>query len=922
MLRCLYQPFAKEIPVPTVPKLLVDEPATRDILGGAHQRIAQTIASLILTSEGGQTIRLDGTWGSGKSTVVRLLTDALEQHRNSGQSTTCPDGEIAVYLYDAWVHSGDPMRRAFFAGLVSKLASAGWLGEEKGPIGLGHWKERLDRLSRRFKTTHKKSLPVFSTPAKVVLSGLIGLGVVSPFFAVLEKRLAAHLHTIPLIAFTISVAFAIFAGLHLLSDKAMGLVIRRSSDDETVELREEPEPTSIEFQEAFGQLMDAVLSPSERKLVIVVDNLDRIEAIETQSAWALLRSFLDNPEFSRTAWFRKLWVIVPVADENKLKRSAANGGVVSSSDAQESGPSFFEKVFQIRLSLPPLMLHSWKNFLHQSLTKAFGEDITGEFEEILRLYEDSRAAQVTPRAIVSFVNELVIARLEWQDKVTLSALAAFILYGSQFPAADNSLPKSVTKVLRQPDLADVFAMLHHRANTPSEASYITVLPQLEAALDASDSERIEQLFRNSPATAHVLDRFIREGIPELASQQGRLLQATRALLPFVTSLSEGAKDRVKLSVTTISHLRSNVIAAFADSRSLRLNIPELGLGLQALLDLSLDRVETAQLILHTLRAIVVASADSKEYLDNAVNKQLDTWSSNLRDCLSLPEVQALTRASDFEKVVLPIDSEVWSQLCARYIHSEDSWVLDCCTSRGGWTSDLDWLRSQASSGFSNDAQCLLTHYRRTGREDFVDELGASVISYAQDAKADIGIVLKSSLFLFEADRVRAKSYLKELSSTTFPLALALYASNNSHLEALAATIYLVIFSNDGELGFRATGNTTPDTQKNGMKGLNVFKMYTSGQMGTDKHRAEIFSRVLRQMGAYDVLDVWAEKWGINGLVKAVVEALAASVNSLPGSLARDDTTTSQENWFRNEKLHREFRDAIERYSKGMLEAVT
>lgn len=897
----------------TVPKLLIDEPATRDILGGAHQRIAQTIASLVLTSEGGQTIRLDGTWGSGKSTIVKLLVDALEQHRGSSHANGQSDEDIAVFMYDAWVHSGDPMRRSFFAGLVSKISGAGWLSEGTDSASRGYWKERIDRLSRRFKTTHKRSSPVFSTPTKLVLSGLIGLGVVSPFVATLEKRLADHLHTLPLVAFTVLLAGIAFAGLHLLSDKAMGLVIRRSSEDETVDVREEPEPTSIEFQEAFGELMDAVLSRTGRKLVIVVDNLDRIEAAETKSAWTLLRSFLDNPEFSKRAWFRKLWVIVPVADENKLKASVANRHGSNTSDAQ-NGPSFFEKVFQIRLSLPPLMLHSWKNFLHHSLTSAFGEDISGEYEDILRLYEDSRAAHVTPRAIVSFVNDLVVARLDWQDKVALSILAAYILYGSQFPAADNSLPKSVTTILRQSDLAGQFAMLHHRANSLSEASYITVLPQLEAALDASDSERISLLVQSSPATEHILDRFIREGIPGLASQQGRLLQATRALIPLV-SPPESVRNEVKLSATTVAHLRSNVLSAFAESRSLRLNIPDLKLGLQALLDLSPNRVETAQLILHMLRAIAVASADSKEYLNNAVANQFDTWSSNLRDCLTLIEVRVLTSKSDFENIVLPIDSESWAQLCARYVNSEDEWILNRCTSRGGWTSDLDWLRSQMSSGFSDAAQSLLTHHRRQGRDDFFDELAAAAVGFAQDAKADIDAVVKAALFLFQADRVRARPYVKEISFTTLPIAVTRYANGNDFAEALAATIYLVIFSNDGEIGFRTSGGLTSDAQKQGMNGLNLFKMYTGGQLGLDKPRAEIFGRVLRQMNAFEVLDTCAEKWGVNKFVKEIVAALAADVNSSPSSLT-GDAPHAWESWFRNDSLRLEFQKANALYSNS------
>jgi predicted KAP-like P-loop ATPase len=82
--------------------LLDDLPAKVDAFG-AHARIAQSIRELIATEPGGKAIALVGSWGGGKSTVINLLR-AGEESKADG---------LAVFVFDAWVHEGDPLRRTF-----------------------------------------------------------------------------------------------------------------------------------------------------------------------------------------------------------------------------------------------------------------------------------------------------------------------------------------------------------------------------------------------------------------------------------------------------------------------------------------------------------------------------------------------------------------------------------------------------------------------------------------------------------------------------------------------------------------------------------------------------------------------------------------------------------------------------------------
>ena len=90
--------------------LLRDDPATEDEFG-THGDIASLIRDEILHSEEGRSLAVVGDWGSGKSTVVRLLR-RLEQEK---------DHSAHVFIYDAWAHQGDPLRRAFLDDLTQFL---------------------------------------------------------------------------------------------------------------------------------------------------------------------------------------------------------------------------------------------------------------------------------------------------------------------------------------------------------------------------------------------------------------------------------------------------------------------------------------------------------------------------------------------------------------------------------------------------------------------------------------------------------------------------------------------------------------------------------------------------------------------------------------------------------------------------------
>ena len=493
--------------------LLDDLPASSDAFGtdddiGPHQRVADAISDLIESAEvGGKAIGLEGGWGSGKSTVVRLLSDRFDD-----------DDDFAVMLFDAWAHEGDPLRRTFIESSVSKLCERGWADKES-------WNKKVEELAKRRKETSTKITPKPTKLGKAMAISLLlvplgtallsggfrqtvnfGFGLppnwffclglhlaLSPIWVLAYRWLQLRFKVESLLPWLIPIgamflaegnsrgvwfwgpslncAFCIGLALTIwpiwdwgnrfrnvesdadnvaLEESDWAFLLSRAINQTKTETIESANPTSIEFDRYFSQLMAESLSTNQsRKMVLVLDNLDRVDADTALSIWGTLQTFLHIRDRDADQWYKQLWVIVPydpirlrklwnLKDEESTQEQNVDN---ETSEFRRTTESFLDKSFQIRFHVSPPVLSDWKLFLYDLVDRALPRH-ADDRHMIYRVFDRYRAQDSdppTPRELKLFVNQIGAIHRQWKHEFPLEHVAFFVLARKKQPRIVDAL---------------------------------------------------------------------------------------------------------------------------------------------------------------------------------------------------------------------------------------------------------------------------------------------------------------------------------------------------------------------------------------------------------------------------------------------------------------------------------------------------
>lgn len=486
----------KAVACPT--RLIPDQVATKDAF--QHKAVALAIADMILHEDGGGAIALTGAWGSGKSTVVRFLKAELKG------SSPC----TGTFIFDAWAHQGDPLRRTFLEKLIR------WCNDQT-PRWTQHpddWESKIEELARRKETTNSTVSPNLTIAGAI---GAISLLLVPLAVQMYLKNTYAEHRPWDTTGLVFSVLPAALAALVLIwwfmtqswrqkkDRRSIPSFISTGTESTTTsETSKTADPTSVEFEKHYRKLLTEAMAGNDRRLVIVVDNLDRITHDDARSIWATLRVFFDPSVDGSAGWHKRVWILVPFDPEaiNDLWEVALEN---NESRARMSR-HFLEKTFHASFRVPPIILSNWENFLLTQLRSAFpsSNHTDDEFHTIFRLYDQLKPTDngpTTPRNLKLFVNRVGALHRQWQDTIPLTQQAAFalisdgkpeavldILLGSDAPQFPPTTTQKLNGLL-DPEWQRNLAALYFNL-PPAAATEALLSPRIHKALNDGDAEAL------------------------------------------------------------------------------------------------------------------------------------------------------------------------------------------------------------------------------------------------------------------------------------------------------------------------------------------------------------------------------------------------------------------------------------------------
>ena len=524
-------------------RFIPDVPAEDDFFR-SHTRIAEAIVSAIEDNPEIKVVGLLGRWGSGKSTVAEKVIETLEAR----------DGDVfRVFLYDAWMHQSDPLRRSFLEEMILRLWRRGVLTQR--------WVRRIKRLSTPVEDIRTIETPELSKDARWVgLSllavpagvGLIGYDTLDAAFG--DDASSLGLMTVitggALILTPVLTWWAVYLwrrpwrtvfslGLRrwdfwrdLDEDGEPRKTFQLFTDGQARSTRTQTfrsiEPTSLEFGREFQRAMRAVQEAGHR-LVIVIDNLDRVAEGEALAMWATIRSFFhtaDDTEHGRHEPVHPT-VILPI-DRHAVEALFSGTDEASKAQGKERARSFMDKTFDVTFEVTEPVRSDWREFLQTQMKWMFQEAYQDRWGFWTRRLFESRLERlqaaagektpkpsaVTPREINKLLNRIGALYLQWsRSNIPVEVMALYVIRRDEIDGGLLEFLQSADAEIEDvaPDWARQLAALHYGVE-PEVAGQVLLGEPIRQAILRRDEAAVPGLAA-VPGFGETLE-FITEALPD------------------------------------------------------------------------------------------------------------------------------------------------------------------------------------------------------------------------------------------------------------------------------------------------------------------------------------------------------------------------------------------------------------------------
>lgn len=343
-----------------VPAVLDREIETSEADAFGHRHFAAVLRGLIESKDIQPpfSIGLLGTWGSGKSSIKSIYESSLADSV-AGDSSQRP---VMPITFNAWRFGGEDIKRALLREVYLEL------GGDRNELD-----EALFRHVQRSQPQRREFVEMFKDAfdqwgwtlcqALFVVLVVVGTAAATIRFTGLSSD--------QVIGWILGASVVVAGALaKFLLDAS------RITRHANVTRIEPPKSSAHEYEDLLLAQIDKFKRKAGKhceRLVIFVDDLDRLSAEEMISGLDAVRTFMEIPKGALPKGLGIVFVIS--CDEDRLADALAkrrNGrnelpaAVFSRNDARR----YLDRIFQFRLEIPPFPKRDMRSFAQEHLTKA------------------------------------------------------------------------------------------------------------------------------------------------------------------------------------------------------------------------------------------------------------------------------------------------------------------------------------------------------------------------------------------------------------------------------------------------------------------------------------------------------------------------------------------------------------------------
>ena len=455
---------------------LTNEPIGEDLYDGqAQTALAKRIEAEIKTPStfmgpGGAwehtvVMALEGPWGSGKSNVLKKVEKEIGHTLGASKENKI---EAVFVNYDLWMHRQDLSRKSILESIVADLVDDKKVLPEE-------FKSKLMELTGERVRGSIKEIPRVGWTSCVLIVVNALLVALSVWNSIRKDLFNWELTSMQVVFGLIVIGICRFVESEY----------RKLKDYSFQNFRHVDEPSAKDFIGYLDKVANALSNPEDsedhKKVILVFDNLDRLNDEEIQKFWTATHVLFAE---RRTHRSRNVQVIIPY-DRARMREAFGSS---------QAGDEYIRKVIDKVFVMPAVIMTDWSRFLLERMKMAFEDLDDQQLLEAVRVFDWlHRPDDLTPRAMISFVNDMVSVceglRYDGDEKVTspipLSIVALYVMgwrRNDQIEKVDNVelllvsgsfLPES-SKIARSWYLGDI-------NRSTQLAAIVYQLPEQQAA---------------------------------------------------------------------------------------------------------------------------------------------------------------------------------------------------------------------------------------------------------------------------------------------------------------------------------------------------------------------------------------------------------------------------------------------------------